>query len=167
MYTDGWHHFDTGRFATNDIKYSWGETQGNTPAHAVKNYKGQNIVVRYPHKYSGCYNYVHLALWQMSQSPIKQIIEYAGTAWTEPEYNVTNKANVWRTGLEKRISYACLYKEPFIRYKLSEDGTKALVLCYNPCNEIVENISFRPVGAAWTISTTLNGDWPTWGIVNI
>jgi hypothetical protein len=103
----------------------------------------------------------------MSQAPIKQIIEYAGTAWTEPEYNVTNKANVWRTGLEKRISYACLYKEPFIRYKLSEDGTQALVLCYNPCNEVVENVSFRPVGAAWTISTTLNGDWPTWGIVNI
>lgn len=166
MYTDGFQHFDTGAFATNDIKYSWGETQGGTPAHAVKNYKGNNYPIRYPHKYSGFYNYVHLALWQMSQPSIKAIIEHS-SAWLEPEYNVTNKANVWRTGDEKRISYACLYKEPFVRYKMNAAGTQALVLAYNPCNEVTENLSIRPVGSAWTANLTLKADWPTWGIITI
>ena len=85
----------------------------------------------------------------------KAIIEHS-SAWLEPEYNVTNKAGVWRTGDEKR-SKLCLVQN-VVRYKMNAANT-SFILAYNPCNEVTENLSIRPVGSAWTQSITLKADW--------
>ena len=176
---DGYYLFDTGRGAIDDLKYAWAEQLGGgSPPDAVLNYKGVNQVVRCPVKYNGFYNYAALANWQVSQTPIKEILEHTGTAWKQCEYRVSTGANVWRTGHNTSspttaytfASWACLREEPLIRCKVSADGTKVLFIAQNPHNEGDETVNIRNLsGDAVTFNETitLNGAWPTWGIINI
>lgn len=169
---DGFHYFGLGRIMTNSPEYSWAE--GDSPLHAVKNHLGENIIVRYPHKYFGTTNLVHLALWQMSQDPVKQIIE-SNTPWLMPKYTVTAKtngtaSNVLRQGDSIFPSYPCLYREPLIKIKYNQQGTKVYIIAQNPCNEFnsVETVKIQdPNSSAWETTIQLKGGWPTKGFINL
>jgi hypothetical protein len=85
-----------------------------------------------------------------------------------PKYNVTNKANVLRTGNEVFPSYGALYREPVIRYKLNAAGTEVLILAQNPCNADLETVYIENNGgASWNTTIQLDGGWPTFGKITI
>lgn len=175
---DGYYLFDAGRGTINDPSYCWASDNGNTPLDAVKEFKGVNNIVYCPVKYQGHLNYVALANWQVSQSPIKQILEYTGSTWKQCEYQVTTGANVWRTGHSTAApttaftfaSWACLREEPLIRCKVNEYGTQMLFIAQNPHNEGTETVNIRNLSGdvvTFEETITLNGDWPTWGIITL
>jgi hypothetical protein len=173
---DGYYLFGSGRQSINDLKYAWPEQlDGGTPNEAVISYKGVNQVVRYPMKYNGFLNYVALANWQVSQSPVKEILEDASTSWQMPAYTVTSGSNVLRTGwniadpTNAKVfpSWACYYGEPLIRYKMNAAGTKALFIAQNPHNEGIETVVFSNQAATFSETITLEGNWPTWGVITI
>ena len=175
---DGYYLFDAGRGSINDIGYCWGSDNGTSPLDAVKEYKGVNNIVYCPVKYQGFLNYVALANWQVSQSPIKQMLEDTSTAWSKCEYQVTTGANVWRTGHSTAspttaftfASWACLREEPLIRVKMNAANTQLLFIAQNPHNDGLETVNMRNltgVGVIWSVTIQLNGAWPTWGIINV
>jgi hypothetical protein len=162
MVWDGWHHFETNRLQTDDKAYAFDETADTIIQ--KKNVRGHQVDAAYKGSYYGFYNYVHLALWQMSQEPYKSIIENSN-AWLRPNYNVTNKANVNRTGDATYTASAHLYKEPLIRIKYSADNTKVLFIAQNPYNATTDNVTIGH--GAWTVNIVLNGSWPTHGVITV
>lgn len=160
---DGWYHFEQGRLYGDDSNNAREvDSYENIPK---QKYKGVYHNAFYPNMYLGYYNYVYLALWQMSQPHIKPIIE-AGTAWLTPEYK-TNVENQWRQGDERLPSYAHIRKEPIVRYKYDNDGKTVLILAQNPHNSSFQKLSIRDRNLGWETELQLEGGWPTMGTIRL
>jgi hypothetical protein len=160
---DGWYHFEEGRlYTTNSNMARPTDGYENMP---TERYQGTNHRVRYVGKYMGYYNYVYLALWQMSQPHIKPIIE-ANTSWQIPEYK-TNQENQWRQGNERLPSYAYIRKEPIVRFKYDLANKTVLILAQNPYNKDFQTLSIRDRAAGWQTEINLEAGWPQIGIVSL
>lgn len=158
---DGWYHFEEGTVFTDDPNYASEEAYPTK----TKRFAGVNISTRYLYKYFGFYNYVYLALWQMSQPHIKPIIEADGP-WLLPEFK-TKAANSWRTKDERLPSYCHLRVEPIIRYKWAADGKSILIIAQNPYNIDYETVTIRDETRGWQAEIILEGGWPTIGVAQI
>jgi DUF971 family protein len=75
------------------------------------------------------WDWVYVGYWQVWQN--KDIVE-AATDWLVPDYE--KSAGVWTTTTENYPISLFAFQRPLCRYKLSADGTKALVICVNPFN---------------------------------
>jgi hypothetical protein len=160
---DGWYHFETGRGFSDDPNMA-ANYDGELP-YPTKRFKGANAWANYPNKYFGYYNYVYLALWQMSQPQNKVIIE-AKTSWQIPEYK-TDKIQNWRIGDERLPGYGHLRKEPIVRYKYNETKTEVLIIAQNPYNAGYETVRFRDLQNNWETEIVLEGGWAKMGIVKL
>jgi hypothetical protein len=158
---DGWYHFEEGRIYTDDPDNA-SENDGyvNPPQ---KKYLGSNHFARYINKYYGFYNYVYLAIWQLSQPHIKSIIE-EDTQWQIPEYKTNNN---WRVGAEKLPSYAYIRKEPIVRFKYDKNDKKVLILAQNPYNTSFETVVIRDRNMGWETELKLEAGWPTIGTLHL
>jgi hypothetical protein len=160
---DGWYHFELGRGFSDDPNLA-AHYDGEMP-YPTKRFKGANIDANYPNKYFGYYNYVYLALWQMSLPQNKAIIE-AKTVWQIPDYK-SDKSLFWRTGDERLPGFGHLRKEPIIRYKYNEAKTEALIIAQNPYNSGYETVKIRDSQHNWEAEITLEGGWAMMGIVKL
>ncbi len=160
---DGWYHFETGRGFSDD-KNMAARFEGETP-YPTKRFKGANVWATYANKYFGYYNYVYLALWQMSQPHIKTIIEL-NTSWQIPDYK-TDKNQNWRIGDERLPSYGHMRKEPIVRYKYNEAKTEVLIIGQNPYNAGYEKVTIRDTKQNWETELTLEGGWAQIGITKL
>ena len=75
------------------------------------------------------WDWAYVGYWQVFQN--KDIVE-ANTAWLVPDYE--KSAGSWTISTENYPVVLFANKRPICRYKLSADGTKALVICTNPFN---------------------------------
>jgi len=75
------------------------------------------------------WDWCYVGYWQVFQN--KDIVE-AATNWLVPDYE--KSAGVWTTTTENYPISLFAFQRPICRYKLSADGTTALVICTNPFN---------------------------------
>jgi hypothetical protein len=160
---DGWYHFETGRGYSDDVNNA-SQYDGEMP-YPTKRFRGSNVWAVYPNKYFGYYNYVYLALWQMSQPKNKSIIE-AKTNWQIPDFK-TDKGQKWRTGDERLPSFCHLRKEPIVRYKYNDAKTEVLVIAQNPYNTGYETLTIKDPQNNWESDIILEGGWAKMGIVKL
>lgn len=84
------------------------------------------------------WDWAYVGYWQVYQN--KDIVE-ANTAWLVPD--LEKSAGVWTTTTENYPVSLYAFKRPICRYKLSSDGTKALVICTNPFNNGYTKATFK------------------------
>lgn len=76
-----------------------------------------------------CWDWIYVGYWQVWQN--KDIVE-APTNWLVPQFE--KSAGQWTLGNENYPIHLFANQRPICRYKLSVDGSTALVICTNPFN---------------------------------
>lgn len=84
------------------------------------------------------WDWAYVGYWQVYQN--KDIVE-ASTSWLVPD--LEKSAGVWTTTTENYPITLFAYKRPICRYKLSSDGTKAMVICTNGFNNGYTKATFK------------------------
>jgi hypothetical protein len=161
---DGFYHFDEGAISSEDTSFWFNPAAPNRPNTRIN---GQIKTIYYKPQYQGLYNFLTLAMWQLSQEPYKSILE-TDTNWIIPDFKEEGKYR-WTTGMNARPSYCVLNESPLIRIKYDnfEKPTKCMVLALHPFQDINESIcAFRdPNNSTWESNVELIGQWATLGII--
>lgn len=163
MVWDGWYHFETGHQNTDDKNYYHSEGTDNNDTAFKGTVNGISVSKINRDTYFGSYNYLALAIWQMSQPHIKPIIENENK-WLMPNFTTNG---IVRTGDDIFPSFCSFHKDPLIRFKYSDDRKKVLYMAQNTYNNTIQNTTISDPNNTWNATITLKGAWPSFGIITL
>ena len=158
-YMDGLYQWDDPNCIGGEYNHGFNWIEGD-PAPIQDNFYGYGSVFELD---NGCYDWYHIGYWQVMQN--KDIVG-ADTPWLKPELKIDSTTWTSNTDADTSNYPVMLYnrQRPISAYKMSADGTEALLIMTSPFNNgyTKENFTVRlPAKSYQEFSIDVWGNYTT------